>query len=90
MVSSISLVISSIGFGGGVVAIVHPIQAPINRTAMNAMKTGMATIQNLTSSTVVLNPTYSRTSTNIVGTNKVTMYPTATSKHTMNIAPPIA
>ena len=35
---------SSIGFGGGVVAIVHPIQAPIPRMAMKPMKTGIATI----------------------------------------------
>jgi hypothetical protein len=38
--SSISVVISSMGFGGGVVAIVQPIHAPINNTATNAMKTG--------------------------------------------------
>lgn len=37
--------ISSIGFGGGVVAMVHPIQAPMPRIAMNAMSTGMATSQ---------------------------------------------
>ena len=37
--------ISSIGFGGGVVAMVHPIQAPIARTATNAMSTGVAMIQ---------------------------------------------
>ncbi len=36
---------SSIGIGGGVVAIVHPIHAPIPRTAMNAMKTGIAISQ---------------------------------------------
>jgi len=34
--------ISSIGLGGGVVAMVHPIQAPIARTATNAMSTGVA------------------------------------------------
>jgi len=39
--------ISSIGFGGGVVAMVHPIQAPIPRMAMNAMSTGVATSQSL-------------------------------------------
>jgi len=42
--------ISSIGFGGGAVAIVHPIQAPIPRTAMNAMSTGMATSHSLMAS----------------------------------------
>ena len=39
--------ISSIGFGGGVVAMVHPIQAPIARTATNAMSTGVAMSQSL-------------------------------------------
>jgi hypothetical protein len=39
--------ISSIGFGGGVVAMVHPIQAPMARTAIKAMATGMATSQSL-------------------------------------------
>ena len=34
---------SSMGFGGGVVAMVHPIQAPIASTAMNAMSTGIVT-----------------------------------------------
>jgi len=33
--------ISSIGLGGGVVAMVHPIQAPIARTATNVMSTGV-------------------------------------------------
>ena len=37
--------ISSIGFGGGVVAMVHPIQAPIARTATNAMSNGAAMSQ---------------------------------------------
>ncbi len=32
--------ISAIGFGGGVVAMVHPIQAPIARTATSPMSTG--------------------------------------------------
>ena len=39
--------ISSIGLGGGVVAMVHPIQAPIARIAMKAMSTGIATSQSL-------------------------------------------
>lgn len=43
---SISLVMSSIGFGGGVVAIVQPIQAPIASIAMNATNTGIATSVN--------------------------------------------
>jgi len=34
--------ISSIGLGGGVVAMVHPIHAPMPRTTINAMSTGMA------------------------------------------------
>jgi len=37
--------VSSMGFGVGVVAMVQPIQAPMPRTAMNAMSTGMATSQ---------------------------------------------
>jgi hypothetical protein len=44
-----SVVISSIGFGGSVVAIVQPIQAPINKIATNATNTGTAMNQNLTS-----------------------------------------
>jgi len=47
--SSISLVISSIGFGAGVVAIVQPIHAPTANMAMNVMATGVAMSQNLTS-----------------------------------------
>jgi len=38
---------SSIGVGDGVVAIVQPIQAPMARTAKNAIKTGIAMTQNL-------------------------------------------
>ena len=41
-----SVVISSIGFGGGVVAIVYPIQLPIPSIAMKAMATGAAISQN--------------------------------------------
>src|SRR5208282_4323214 len=47
--SSISVVISSIGFGGGVVAIVQPIHAPIARIAINATETRTSTAYNLTS-----------------------------------------
>lgn len=53
LLSSISLVISSIGFGGGVVAIVQPIHAPMAIIATNATNTGMAMIQNWTSLTHV-------------------------------------
>ena len=35
------------GFEGGVVAMVHPIQVPIARMAMKAMSTGVATSQSL-------------------------------------------
>jgi len=42
-------VISSIGFGGGVVAIVKPIHAPMARMATNATATGVAMSQNWTS-----------------------------------------
>ncbi len=52
-VSSVSSsCISPIGFGGGVVAIVQPIHAPMPRTAMNAIRTGTATIQSLIASRV--------------------------------------
>ena len=44
---SISLVISSIGFGGGVVAIVQPIHPPIPIMAMKATNTGMAISANV-------------------------------------------
>jgi hypothetical protein len=43
-----SVVISSMGFGGGVVAIVQPIQAPMDRIATKATKTGTAIAQNET------------------------------------------
>ena len=46
---SISLVISSIGFGGGVVAIVQPIHAPMPIIAIKATNTGMAISVNLRS-----------------------------------------
>jgi len=42
--------ISSTGFGGGVVAKVHPIQAPMPRIATNAMSTGIAMSQSLMAS----------------------------------------
>jgi hypothetical protein len=48
-VSSAGASISSMGFGGGVVAIVQPIHAPIASTATKAMSTGMAISQNCTS-----------------------------------------
>ncbi len=54
--SSISVVISSIGFGGGVVAIVQPIQAPMNMIATKATKTGTATTQNCTTSALTVKP----------------------------------
>ena len=42
---SVSVVISSIGFGGGVVAIVQPIHAPMSIMATKATKTGTAITQ---------------------------------------------
>ena len=39
-----SAVIASVGFGGGVVAIVQPIQAPIARIAMNAAETSTSAL----------------------------------------------
>jgi hypothetical protein len=44
--SSVSFAISSIGFGGGVVAMVHPIQTPIPNIAITARNTGTAMSQN--------------------------------------------
>ena len=41
--------ISSIGFGGGVVAIVQPIHAPMAKTATKATETGVAISQKRTS-----------------------------------------
>jgi hypothetical protein len=46
---SVGAVISSMGFGGGVVAIVQPIQAPMANIATKAMATGVAMSQNRTS-----------------------------------------
>ncbi len=45
---SASAVISSIGFGGGVVAMVYPIHAPMARIATNPIATGVATSQKRT------------------------------------------
>jgi len=61
--SSISVVISSIGFGGGVVAIVQPIHAPIARIAMNAMETRTSTASSLTLVALRLNKPGSTTRT---------------------------
>ncbi len=44
-----SEVISSIGFGGGVVSIVQPIHAPMAKIATKATATGVAMSQNRTS-----------------------------------------
>jgi hypothetical protein len=51
-----SVVISSMGFGGGVVAIVQPIQAPMNRIATKATKTGTAITQNETLAVLLRSP----------------------------------
>ena len=48
-----SVVISSIGFGGGVVAIVQPIHAPMNIIATKAMKTGTAITHSLKLSSAI-------------------------------------
>ena len=53
--SSVSVVISSIGFGAGVVAIVKPIHAPIARIARNATETRNKTASSLTVSASSLN-----------------------------------
>ena len=65
--------ISSIGFGGGVVAIVQPIHAPMNIIATNATKTGSATIQNVTASAVTVSPMYPTICTNRSGMKSVIM-----------------
>jgi len=44
----LALAMSSIGLGGGVVAMVHPIQPPMVSMAMKATRTGVAMIQNCT------------------------------------------
>jgi len=67
--------ISSIGSGGGVVAMVHPIQAPMPRTATKAMDTGMATSQSLMASRA--------------GQKRAIMYAAATATQTMQISQPI-
>ena len=46
---SVSAVISSMGLGGGVVAMVYPIHAPMANMAMKAMVTGVAMSQYWTS-----------------------------------------
>ena len=56
--SSISVVISSIGFGGGVVAIVQPIHAPMARIAMNAMETRTNTASSLSGGCVQAKQTW--------------------------------
>jgi len=47
--AAVSVVISSIGFGGSVVAIAQPIHTPMNKIATKAKNTGTAISQNLTS-----------------------------------------
>ena len=51
-----SFVVSSIGFGGGVVAMVQPIHAPMAIIATNAASTGAAIFQNLTSVSAAFSP----------------------------------
>ena len=48
--------VSSIGFGGGVVAMVQPIHAPMAIIAANAASTGAAMIQNLTLVSAAFSP----------------------------------
>jgi len=66
---------SSIGVGGGVVAMVQPIQAPIPRMAMNAMNTGIATSQSRMASRA--------------GQNSAPVYDPAIVIQTTQINPPI-
>ena len=67
--------ISSIGFGDGVVAMVHPIQAPIPSMMMRAMITGVAMSQSLIVSRV--------------GMKRATGYEIAVVTQTMQISQPI-
>lgn len=53
--ASTSAVISSIGFGGGVVAIVQPIHPPTASMAMNAAETRIRTASSLTVAALRLN-----------------------------------
>lgn len=71
-----SVCISSIGFGGGVVAIVHPIHAPMARTPTNATSTGIATNQRRMASSV--------------GQKSAPMYATAMVTQAAAITAPIA
>ena len=56
--ASLEAAISSIGFGDGVVAIVHPIHAPIAIIATKAIRTGVAMIQNCVSDAVACAPMF--------------------------------
>jgi len=67
--------VSSIGFVGGVVAMVHPIQAPIASMATNAMSTGVAMSQILISSNS--------------GRKRATVYEIIKIAQMMNISQPI-
>ena len=66
---------SSIGFMGGVVAIVHPIHAPMPRMARNPMSTGAAMSQIRMASKA--------------GQNSAAMYAIAMTMQTVQISPPI-
>lgn len=79
---SASAVISSIGFGGGVVSIVQPIHAPIAKIATKAIVTGVAMSQKRTSAAAPKLKT--------PGKNSKPMKATATITHTAAITAPIA
>lgn len=66
--------ISSIGLGIGVVAMVHPIHAPMPRTAINAMNTGIVTSQSRMASRA--------------GQKSATVYAAAMATQTMQISQP--
>ena len=87
---SASVVISSMGLGAGVVAMVQPIHAPMASMAMNAMKTGTRTAQSLMvmpALASVVMPSIRLTS---AGKKTTTAYRIATTTQTARIAPPIA
>ena len=75
------------GLGGGVVPMVHPIQAPIARTAMKAMSTGIAISQNWM---LLVVPKLMMGWITCSYPKRVTTYPMITNAQTMKIIHPMA
>jgi hypothetical protein len=84
--SDVSVFSSSIGSGGGVVAIVHPIQAPMNIMAGKAANTAVAMAPNWICST--LRGNHGRIALTDRGAATMVTYPTATIKHAMKMITP--